>query len=242
MHESPAKQKLINDLARLDIRQKQFNDGMTEIIDEMYRMKKNMERWQLALKMTGLAAAGYTVIRCWHQILAKTQRLLHVLKILSVPIKGPLYERNRQTIDKLMTNHPDKRYWSAVNNAAKYLISVGTDPTALTNIGLLLSSQKTTVPESIAELEQRIEDAYETRLAGDREFIRKRNLIRRLLRAPEYTVIKGDCLWKIAKRHWGDGNLWRELYLINIPTIGNNPDLIYPDQKLIIARLNKTAS
>lgn len=42
-----------------------------------------------------------------------------------------------------------------------------------------------------------------------------------------YTVVKNDNLWNIAKAHLGDGNRWQEIYSLNSDVIGQNPDLIY---------------
>lgn len=49
-----------------------------------------------------------------------------------------------------------------------------------------------------------------------------------------YTVQKGDSLSKIAKHHLGDANAWRRIYEANKATIGDNPDKIFPGQKLKI--------
>ena len=49
-----------------------------------------------------------------------------------------------------------------------------------------------------------------------------------------YTVQKGDSLSKIAKHHLGDANAWRKIYEANKATIGDNPDKIFPGQKLKI--------
>lgn len=46
-----------------------------------------------------------------------------------------------------------------------------------------------------------------------------------------YTVVKGDCLWNIAKKLLGDGGRWREIYELNRDKI-SNPNLIYPGQVL----------
>ena len=51
--------------------------------------------------------------------------------------------------------------------------------------------------------------------------------------AQYYKVVKGDCLWKIAKKFYGDGNRWREIYNANKNKI-KNPNLIYPNQVFII--------
>jgi nucleoid-associated protein YgaU len=49
-----------------------------------------------------------------------------------------------------------------------------------------------------------------------------------------YTVKKGDCLWKIAKKYYGTGTKWPTIYKSNKKVIGKNPNLIYPGQKLVI--------
>lgn len=48
-----------------------------------------------------------------------------------------------------------------------------------------------------------------------------------------YTVTKGDCLWKIAKKLLGDGNRWQEIYNLNRDKI-SNPNLIREGQVLTI--------
>lgn len=49
-----------------------------------------------------------------------------------------------------------------------------------------------------------------------------------------YTVKKGDCLWKIAKKFYGSGSKWPKIYSANKKVIGKNPHRIYPKQKLVI--------
>lgn len=48
-----------------------------------------------------------------------------------------------------------------------------------------------------------------------------------------YTVVKGDCLWKIAQRYYGNGALWPRIYDANRNLI-KKPDLIYPGQVFVI--------
>lgn len=48
-----------------------------------------------------------------------------------------------------------------------------------------------------------------------------------------YTVVKGDCLWNIAKKLLGNGSRWKELYDLNRDKI-SNPNLIYAGQVLAI--------
>lgn len=52
--------------------------------------------------------------------------------------------------------------------------------------------------------------------------------------AQSYTVVKGDCLWNIAKRFYGNGSLYTVIYNANQGVIGGNPNLIYPGQVLTI--------
>lgn len=48
-----------------------------------------------------------------------------------------------------------------------------------------------------------------------------------------YTVVKGDCLYNIAKRFYGNGNDYNKIYSANRDKI-SNPNLIYPGQVLVI--------
>lgn len=57
-----------------------------------------------------------------------------------------------------------------------------------------------------------------------------------------YTVVKGDCLWNIAKKYYGDGSKYTLIYNANKKLIGNNPNLIYAGQSLVIPGIaNKLA-
>lgn len=49
-----------------------------------------------------------------------------------------------------------------------------------------------------------------------------------------YTVVKGDCLWNIAKHFYGSGSKYTDIYAANRDVIGSNPNLIYPGQVLTI--------
>jgi hypothetical protein len=48
-----------------------------------------------------------------------------------------------------------------------------------------------------------------------------------------YTVVSGDCLWKIAQRFYGNGTLWPRIYDANRDKI-KNPNLIFPAQVFIV--------
>ena len=51
--------------------------------------------------------------------------------------------------------------------------------------------------------------------------------------AAEYTVVKGDSLWRIAKEHLGSGLKWKEIYEANKDKI-KDPNLIFVGQVLEI--------
>lgn len=49
-----------------------------------------------------------------------------------------------------------------------------------------------------------------------------------------YTVRSGDSLWAIAKRTYGDGSKWKELYTANKSVVGSNPNLIRAGEVLTL--------
>ncbi len=52
-----------------------------------------------------------------------------------------------------------------------------------------------------------------------------------------HTVAPGDWLSKLARHYYGNINKWPVIYAANTRTIGRNPDLIKPGQKLVIPDL-----
>lgn len=52
---------------------------------------------------------------------------------------------------------------------------------------------------------------------------------------PRYrSVVSGDTLWDIAEEEYGKGRLWPRIYDTNKATVGSNPNLIRPGQRLFI--------
>jgi nucleoid-associated protein YgaU len=51
-----------------------------------------------------------------------------------------------------------------------------------------------------------------------------------------YTVVSGDSLSKISQKFYGNMNADNvaKIYYSNLNTIGSNPNVIYPNQKLYI--------
>lgn len=48
-----------------------------------------------------------------------------------------------------------------------------------------------------------------------------------------YEIVKGDSLWKIATKFYGDGNKYKKILAENLQVI-KDPDLIFPGQKIRI--------
>ena len=48
-----------------------------------------------------------------------------------------------------------------------------------------------------------------------------------------YEIVKGDSLWKIADKFYGDGNKYKKILEENLQVI-KDPDLIFPGQKIRI--------
>ena len=51
-----------------------------------------------------------------------------------------------------------------------------------------------------------------------------------------HTVASGETLGKIAKHYYGDAMKYKEIFAANTDIL-KNPDLIYPDQELVIPNL-----
>ncbi|MEM6379128.1 MAG: LysM peptidoglycan-binding domain-containing protein [Bacteroidota bacterium] len=51
-----------------------------------------------------------------------------------------------------------------------------------------------------------------------------------------HTVVSGDTLGKIAKHYYGDAMKYKDIFAANTDIL-KNPDVIFPDQELIIPNL-----
>lgn len=83
---------------------------------------------------------------------------------------------------------------------------------------------------------------YATKTCNIQFATSKPKVVVQLTRPPEnppkpanqtYTVVKGDCLWNIAKKFYGNGSKYTVIYNANKDKI-KNPNLIYPGQVLTI--------
>ncbi len=72
------------------------------------------------------------------------------------------------------------------------------------------------------------------KLQASVESPREANTSPALTAAQAYTVVKGDCLWNIAKKFYGNGSKYTVIYNANESVIGGNPNRIYPGQVLTI--------
>ena len=52
-----------------------------------------------------------------------------------------------------------------------------------------------------------------------------------------YTTIKGDSLWTISVRAYGDGFKWTKIYWANRTVIGKNPNILFSGLKLSLPKI-----
>ena len=102
------------------------------------------------------------------------------------------------------------------------LLITGTDLDINVRMGIELSEWKDYSPRRIV-LQEKKPTAKDPSRAGQPNGMPK-----------TYTVVKGDCLWYIAKRFYGKGGEWPKIYSANKAIIGGNPNLIYPGQVFTI--------
>ncbi len=80
-----------------------------------------------------------------------------------------------------------------------------------------------------AEADVSAEDTAESKSAGEKTAEKQR-----IISGDNYTVVKGDCLWNIAKARYGSGIDYVRIYEANRSVIGDDPDLIYPGTQLVL--------
>ncbi len=52
----------------------------------------------------------------------------------------------------------------------------------------------------------------------------------------KYTTVKGDHLWSVAVRAYGDGYAWTKIYNANKKVIGKNPSILFSGVELTLPR------
>lgn len=112
---------------------------------------------------------------------------------------------------------------------------IGWKSTAAVNMGLLMSSQKLTIDQSIELVRKQIREVGQARAEGIRFHRERINQVLRAIRKPRnYTVRAGDSLWRVATSVLGDPYRWPEIYHLNMQTIGVDPNKITPGQRLVL--------
>jgi nucleoid-associated protein YgaU len=91
----------------------------------------------------------------------------------------------------------------------------------ITNPGIINEGQELTIPD----VEPKVTTVAD-KLASDSSFSNK-------ISGATYTVVRGDSLWKIAVRAYGDGYKWVEIAKANKLV---NPNLIHPGNILTLPR------
>ena len=126
---------------------------------------------------------------------------------------------------------------------------VGATKTDVDNFRARLDELMSNIDGKVSPKEDRVaewEELKASKISALPEFFDKiHNQLERKLNAWQeapkevmYTVVKGDCLWYIAKKdaHYGNGFAWPKIYNANRDQI-KNPDLIYPAQVFKVPNL-----
>jgi nucleoid-associated protein YgaU len=91
------------------------------------------------------------------------------------------------------------------------------------------ATDKNADEKEVTEAEVSAEETAESKSAGEKTAEKQRTIP-----GDSYTVVKGDCLWNIAKARYGSGIDYVRIYEANKSVIGDNPDLIYPGTQLVL--------
>lgn len=133
---------------------------------------------------------------------------------------------------------------AGVESYRSYLMSIESE---IDGLSMLSPEDLFRRQDEIDEIAMRIEEAKADNIAKLTEMENKlaeldRNLAALKAKVPaniydQYTVVKGDFLWKISKSDeiYGDPYQWMRIYTVNKDQI-KDPDLIHPDQVFNIAR------
>ncbi len=92
------------------------------------------------------------------------------------------------------------------------------------DLDALKSNKISALPEFFDKVHNQMQNALDSWVEAPQEW--------------NYTVVKGDCLWNIAKKdqYYGNGFAWPKIYKANRDKI-KNPDLIFPKQEFTIPKL-----
>ncbi len=130
-------------------------------------------------------------------------------------------------IAKKVYNNPIM--WKMIYDANKHQIE---------NPDLIFPKQVLVIPiideqaqPKIATKEARTTDNIAQEKAEEKTSLKENNVTQQVV--SKYVVVKGDCLWNIAKSIYNEPLKWKQIHQANIEII-SNPDLIFPNQVLII--------
>ncbi|SER87259.1 LysM peptidoglycan-binding domain-containing protein [Psychrobacillus sp. OK032] len=145
--------------------------------------------------------------------------------------------------------------YSDFMNARSWVLQLETWRDTRKSIRLLITGTNVSIPVLIESFEIQPEraghvgdifyslTAVEYREPSVRKVEKKANVVKAAgasrptqdKKAPKsHTVKKGDTLWAIAKRTYGNGADFKKIYEANKATIGKNPNVIKPGQKLVL--------
>ena len=110
----------------------------------------------------------------------------------------------------------------------------------LAQSGLIYAGMELTIPNvapkklTVVEAKADVKTVVKTDTAGIKTETKTKSID-----GGEYTTVKGDSLWTIAVRTYGDGFAWTKIYWANYKVIGKHPDMLYSGLKLTLPSLKK---
>ena len=180
------------------------------------KLKLNESTISMILGILVVVAVGVLVFNYFGQGIEEE------LKPEEISIEEPTVEIEKEK--GLPTTHKvraDENLWSIANEYYNdgYKWTEIAQVNKLTNPDLVSPGQELSIPNLETAMEEPQEVKPESKEAP--------------ITGKEYTVKKGDCLWFIALKAYGDPYKWVEIARVNNLT---NPDLIHQGNKLVLSR------
>lgn len=134
-----------------------------------------------------------------------------------IPIPEGLPAKHKVAVGETLWSIAQKYYKSGYN-----WVDIASE-NSLAEPNHIEEGQELTIPKATPKL---LAELPETGVGGE-------TITEKTIMADKYTVEKGDCLWNIAVRAYGDGFRWLEIAKANNL---DNPDLIHPGNEFVLPR------
>lgn len=109
----------------------------------------------------------------------------------------------------------------------------------LANGGMIYEGNELKIPKVEPRLTAKMKAELAAKEKAGREVKEVKTVVKTAkvsIEGAKYTTVKGDHLWSIAVRAYGDGYGWTKIYNANKKLIGRNPSLLYSGVELSLPR------